>query len=86
MVLRASDAFDNLKAHMLEVVSQARDRFGLCIQSGTDDGNNGAGLLRNMVGANMTFEGEAGYKSLTDGELLSNMFVSRLIFLDTLHC
>jgi hypothetical protein len=77
MLTRTKDAFDELRSHMVELVSQARDRFGISRQKeqGEEDG---AALLRNMVEANMAFEkeDEAGYRSLTDGELLSNMFVS----------
>ncbi len=72
---------------MLEIASQAKDRFDASYQSGIEDDNggvHGAALLRNLVRANMTFEkseGETGHKSLTDGELFSNMFVSTLFFL-----
>ncbi len=65
----------------MEVASQARDRFGVNLQSTTvgDSDVHGSVLLRNMVGANMTFESEgsqAKYESLTDEELFSDMFVS----------
>ncbi len=86
VVLRTADAFENLKGHMLEIASQAKDRFDVGHQSEIEDDNggvHGAALLRNLVKTNMTFEkneGETGQKSLTDGELFSNMFVSSLIF------
>lgn len=77
MLLRARDAFDELQGHMMELVSQARDTFGLSIRK-EEDGIQGAALLKNMVQANMTFEKDdkVGHRNLTDGELLSNMFVS----------
>ena len=61
-------AFDSLKAHMLELVASARD------------GEKGeANLLRRLVQANdaaQALGGEAAEKgTLTDGELLSNIFV-----------
>jgi len=83
VVLKATEAFENLRGHMLEIALQARDRFK---QNGIEDENDsvhGAALLRNLVRANMTFEkneGETGQKSLTDEELFSNMFVSCLFF------
>ena len=62
---------------MIELVSQARDTFGLDTRK---EGSNvqGSALLKNMVQANMTFEkdGQMGYRNLTDEELLSNLFVS----------
>lgn len=85
-LLKAKDAFENLKGHMLEVVSQARDQYGVNRQKAVGDESDGsvhgAALLRNLVGANMTFgkdESEAEYKSMTDAELFSNMFVSRCV-------
>lgn len=87
MVSRARDAFDVLKDHMLEIASEARDRFGINRPKNSDEeadtSAHGAALLKNLVEANMTFEkgGEGGYRSLTDGELFSNMFVSRIFFI-----
>ncbi|KXN84067.1 Putative cytochrome P450 CYP13A1 [Leucoagaricus sp. SymC.cos] len=80
MLVKARDAFKDLRGHMTEVVSQARDRFGVGHQKGTeeaDDGVHGAALLKNLVEANMTFEkgDDAGHRTMTDGELFSNMFV-----------
>lgn len=66
----AKTAFDSLRVHMLDLVSYARN------------GEKGeANLLRRLVQANDTAQaiGDAGEKgTLTDGELLSNIFV-RLI-------
>ncbi|KAJ3571796.1 hypothetical protein NP233_g3521 [Leucocoprinus birnbaumii] len=79
IVLKARDAFEELEGHMMEVVSQARDRFGLGRpkDEASDGSVQGAALLKNMVEANMTFEkgSEVGERSLTDGELFSNMFL-----------
>lgn len=75
-LLKARDAFDDLQAHMMEVVSLARDRFGLGRQKEVEEAQ-GAALLRNLVAANMSFEkgDEDGHRSFTDEELFSNMFV-----------
>jgi len=77
LLLRVRDAFDELEGHMIELVSQARDTFGLKTRK-EDSGVQGSALLKNMVQANMTFEKDEqmGHRNLTDGELLSNMFVS----------
>ncbi|KAF9443653.1 cytochrome P450 [Macrolepiota fuliginosa MF-IS2] len=78
ILLKAKDAFENLRRHMLEVVSQARDQYGINQHKAVEDESGGAALLKNMVEANMTFEkreGEVGHRSMTDGELFSNMFV-----------
>ncbi|KAH7925420.1 cytochrome P450 [Leucogyrophana mollusca] len=60
--------FEELKSHMLDLVSSARAE----VAEGKISGASDAALLRNLVEANMTQEGD--YKRLTDGELLSNIF------------
>jgi len=74
-LLRMRDAFEQLRGHMIELVSQARDPFDLGTK--IDDHHVQGALLKNMVQANMSFEkdGQVGHRSLTDEELLSNMFV-----------
>ena len=68
-------AFDDLRTHMLDLVASARAE----ITSGERSGASGAALLRNLVVANMNQDGDS--KRLTEGELLSNIFVSmQLIF------
>ena len=60
---------------MLDLVASARAE----ITSGERSGDSGAALLRNLVEANMNQDGDS--KKLTEGELLSNIFVSmQLIF------
>lgn len=66
------EAFEALKFHMLELVSSAQAWV-----SGGRTSSMDAALLRNLVEANMAQEGE--YKLLTDGELLSNVFVCDLV-------
>lgn len=76
VVDKVQDALEVLRGHMAEIISEARSR----LINDEKDNENGAALLRNLVEANMmTFEqgnSEGGYKSLTDEELYSNMFVS----------
>ena len=75
-LLKMRDAFEEFRGQMTELVSQARDTFGLGTK--IDDHHvQGAALLKNMVQANMTFEKDeqVGHRSLTDEEVLSNMFV-----------
>jgi hypothetical protein len=75
-IKKAQDAFEVLRGHMVELTSEARN--GL-INAEKGNGNSAA-LLKNLVQANMeTYDqgNEGGYKSLTDEELFSNMFVSR---------
>jgi len=76
-LLRVRDALDEFQRHMTELVSQARDTFGLKTRK-EDSDVQGSALLKNMVQANMTFEKDeqVGHRNLTDEELLSNMFVS----------
>jgi hypothetical protein len=63
-------AFDDLRTHMLDLVASARAD----ITSGERSGASGAALLQNLVEANMNQDGDS--KKLTEGELLSNIFVS----------
>ena len=62
-------AFEDLKSHMLDMVSEAR---AWAITGGS--GRSNAALLRNLVEANLKQEGDT--KGLSDEELLSNVFVS----------
>ncbi|KAJ7269650.1 cytochrome P450 [Mycena rebaudengoi] len=63
------DSFAALKGHMLDLVSLSRAWVVGGKGSGMD-----AGLLRNLVEANMTQADDAHHKRLTDEELLSNIF------------
>jgi hypothetical protein len=65
--------FEELKLHMLEMISSTRDSV---VVGGTSVLTKSA-LLRNLVEANMDGVGDS--KRLTDEELLSNVFV-RLLF------
>jgi hypothetical protein len=77
-------AFESLRNHMLEIVSDARAvrnvgaKAYMASQGATRSREIIPGLLTNLVGANMAF-GEDNLaeksKTLTDGELLSNTFV-----------
>ncbi|EKM76767.1 hypothetical protein AGABI1DRAFT_131058 [Agaricus bisporus var. burnettii JB137-S8] len=74
VVDKAQDALEVLRGHMAEIISEARSR----LINDEKDNEDGAALLKNLVEANMmTFEqgNEGGYKSLTDEELYSNMFM-----------
>ncbi|KAH0826709.1 cytochrome P450 [Lanmaoa asiatica] len=62
-------AFDDLRTHMVDLVASARAE----ITSGEHSGASGAALLRNLVEANMNQDGES--EKLTEGEVLSNIFV-----------
>lgn len=62
------EAFEELRHHMLDVVSSARAWV-----AGGKAETMDAALLKNLVEANMAQEGD--YKRLTDEELLSNTFV-----------
>ncbi|KAJ7461743.1 cytochrome P450 [Mycena galericulata] len=64
------DSFEALRAHMDDLVSLSRAWV-----VGGKISNMDAGLLRNLVEANMTQADDAHHKKLTDGELLSNIFV-----------
>ncbi|KAH0826708.1 cytochrome P450 [Lanmaoa asiatica] len=63
-------AFDDLRIHMLDLVASARAE----ITSGEHSKASGAALLRNLVEANMNQAGDE--EKLTEGEVLSNIFVS----------
>ena len=65
-------AFDDLRTHMLDLVASARAD----IASGKRAEASGAALLWNLVEANMNQDGNS--EKLTEGELLSNIFVSIL--------
>ncbi|KDQ57720.1 hypothetical protein JAAARDRAFT_35408 [Jaapia argillacea MUCL 33604] len=66
------EAFKGLRLHIHELISVAR--AGVLDGKGVaGDGGSGAALLRNLVEANMTQDGEI--RRLTDDELLSNIFV-----------
>jgi hypothetical protein len=65
-----TEAYDELKLYMLEMISSARSSFAGGPPTGTVD----AALLRNLVEANSKQEGE--HKSLTDDELVADVFVS----------
>jgi len=62
------ESFDSLRMHMLDVVGLARDWIAGGKATPMD-----AGLLRNLVEANMSKE--EGKRHLSDDELLSNTFV-----------
>ncbi|KAF7362943.1 Cytochrome P450 [Mycena venus] len=62
---RIRQSFNDIKEHMMEVVSHARMDTGVAQD---------AALLRNLVASNVADE-KLGTKRLTDGELLSNTFV-----------
>jgi hypothetical protein len=77
-----SNCFDDLAKHMLDVIGDARaaytaEKKGVSKnpseKAGSENELFSAALLRNLVTANMTAEGERNY--LTDEELLSNTFV-----------
>ena len=79
-VLLTRLAFDDLRTHMLDLVASARAD----IMSGKRSGASGAALLRNLVEANTNQDGHS--KNLTEGELLSNIFVSiQLAFILPTH-
>ncbi|KAJ7108701.1 cytochrome P450 [Mycena epipterygia] len=72
IVKDTKDAYEAMKLHMLDLVSLSRAWVVEGKVSNMD-----AGLLRNLVEANMTQEDEDSvhsHKSLTDDELLSNSF------------
>ncbi|KAJ7100094.1 cytochrome P450 [Mycena belliarum] len=62
-------AFDALRVHMLDLMSLSRAWV-----VGGKVADMDAGLLRNLVEANMTETDDAQHKSLTDEEVLSNIF------------
>ena len=70
------ESFDSLRMHMLDIVGLARDWIAGGKATPMD-----AGLLRNLVEANMS--NEEGKRHLSDDELLSNIFVRP--FLPTLE-
>ncbi|KIJ62164.1 hypothetical protein HYDPIDRAFT_182927 [Hydnomerulius pinastri MD-312] len=67
-VLLTQHSFEDLQRHMMDLVASARAD----IASGKPPSASDAALLRNLVEANMSQDGD--YKRLTDGELLSNIF------------
>ncbi|KAF8437970.1 cytochrome P450 [Boletus edulis BED1] len=67
--LRTQLAFDELRTHMLDLVASARAET----MSGDYEGKLGTALLRNLVEANMNQDGAS--KKLSEGELLSNVFL-----------
>lgn len=69
------EAFEALRAHMVELVSLSRAWV-----VGGKVSNMDAGLLRNLVEANMTQADDVHHKRLTDDELLSNIFVRLVCF------
>jgi cytochrome P450 len=76
--LRTQLGFDNLQGHMLDLVASAR----AAISSGESaPGTTGMALLRNLVEANMNEDGSS--KKLTEGEILSNIFVFLLAGYET---
>lgn len=71
-------SFGDLKEYMLDSVSLARARV---LSGGKGiEGSSDAALLRNMVESNMAEDDLEASKRLTDGEILSNSFVSALVF------
>ncbi|KAJ7468039.1 cytochrome P450 [Mycena latifolia] len=66
----ARDSFDALQAHMMDFISLARAWV-----VGGKISHMDAGLLRNLVEANMNEAGDVHHKKLTDQELLSDVFV-----------
>ncbi|KAF9010195.1 cytochrome P450 [Cyathus striatus] len=64
------ESFEVLKYHMLDLVGLARDWVAGGRVKPMD-----AALLRNLVEANMTQEGDVNGRRLTDDELLSDIFV-----------
>ena len=68
--LQTQVAFDDLRTHMLNLVASVRAD----ITSGNCSEAPGGALLRNLVEANMNQDGDSN--KLTEGELLSNIFVS----------
>jgi hypothetical protein len=74
-LVETEESFDSLKMHMLDVVSLARAWIAGGKKTQMD-----AGLLRNLVEANMENEG-GGARHLSDDELLSDTFVSPYGFL-----
>ncbi|KAJ7918480.1 cytochrome P450 [Mycena leptocephala] len=63
------ESFEALRLHMVELVSLSRAWV-----VGGKTSNMDAGLLRNLVEANMTQDDDVHHKKLTDDELLSNIF------------
>jgi hypothetical protein len=68
-VCETEKAFEELRLYILEMISAARD--SITTGQSTPIANNA--LLRNLVEASMRQDGE--YKSLTDQELLADVFV-----------
>jgi hypothetical protein len=79
IVRDTNHAYEALKLHMVELVSLSRAWVVKGKVSNMD-----AGLLRNLVEANMATQEDEGaapapYKSLTDDELFSNTFVCHIL-------
>ena len=62
------ESFDSLRMHMLDIIGLARDWIAGGKVTSMD-----AGLLRNLVEANMS--NEEGKRHLSDDELLSDVYV-----------
>ncbi|KAJ6570505.1 cytochrome P450 [Mycena vulgaris] len=69
LVAETKASFDALRLHMLDLISLSRAWV-----VGGKLSNMDAGLLRNLVAANMTQPDDIHSKKLTDDELLSNIF------------
>ncbi|KAJ7774471.1 cytochrome P450 [Mycena maculata] len=69
ILTETGESFDSLRGHMVDLVSLARAWV-----VGGKVSNMDAGLLRNLVEANMTQADDVHHKKLTDEELLSNIF------------
>ena len=67
------DTFDVLQAHLMELISLSR----AWVAEGKQSNQSEAALLRNLVEANMDIEldDNKDARQLTDGELLSDIFV-----------
>jgi len=71
-------SFEALRGHMLEVISLARAWIADGKTTAMD-----AGLLRNLVEANMSHDGGLDTRYLSDDELLSDTFVGSTVLLIT---
>lgn len=69
------ECFEDLRLHMLDVISLARAWV-----AGGKTTSMDAGLLRNLVEANMSNDDPTNNRHLTDEELLSDTFVSSVLF------
>jgi len=73
-VRKTEAGFAELRLHILEMISSARSS----IVAGDSATIKNDALLRNLVDANMKEDGE--YRSLTDEELLADIFVGLIHF------